>query len=250
MIKTRDLVPNVYYDQSRDFQFFGRVYEIVYNYIKTNIDLMQNLPLSKNSDLSMIGLVLSTLGFSRRHEYNSEDLKRICTVFIELIRLKGTRKAVELAIATLMSAQNINTSFDVMQHYDEYVDEETQEVVKVKTNSFDIYIPIELKDIELLEDIFDYILPSGYEYRIFYSSYSPMSMLKVGVASDKISGYAYDNIDLTKVAKPCERDERPTLEDKPEELSLTYTGIVYKPQETSQEESQEEEESNNEQEGE
>lgn len=242
MIKTRDLVPNIYYDNSRDFQFFGRIYEIVFNYVKTNIDLMNGLPLSKNSDLSMIGLVLTTLGFSRRHDYNAEDLKRICCVFTELVRLKGTKKAVELAIATLMNAQNLSATFDVQQHYDIIGYDEDDKPIYKKAYSFDIYIPKELKDVELLEDIFDYILPSGYDYRFYYSSYSPKSTLNTGINSDNVSGYVYGNANLTKVAKPTNRDARPTLDTQPVDLSLTYTGVTYKP--TTQTQSQEEENNN------
>ena len=38
MIKLQELTPSVYYEQSRDFQFIGRLYDIVLNYIKTNAD--------------------------------------------------------------------------------------------------------------------------------------------------------------------------------------------------------------------
>lgn len=228
MIKTRDLVPNIYYDNSRDFQFFGRIHEIIYNYIKTNIDIMTTLPLSKDVDLSMINLLLTTLGFSRRHEYNANDLRKICSVFTELLRLKGTRKAVELAIATLMNAQNIDKEFNVVD----------RTISGVKQYTFDIYLPIELKDIELLEDIFDYILPSGYEYRFYNTEYGYKSTTPIQTSSN-IQHYTYSTSNLSNVAKPGERDERPEVVGSDEDLALTYTGRVYQPiieDENSQEE--------------
>ena len=40
MIKLQDMTPDVYYNQSRDFQFIGRLYDIVLNSVKTNADLI------------------------------------------------------------------------------------------------------------------------------------------------------------------------------------------------------------------
>ena len=230
MIRTRDIVPNIYYDTSRDFQFFGRIYEVIFNYIKTNIDLMTSLPLSKNTDLSMINLLLTTIGFTRRHEYNAEDLKKICSVFIELVRLKGTKRAVELAISTLMNAQNIDASFEVV---DRYVSNGTS---MVKQYSFDIYLPIELEDKELLEDIFDYILPSGYEYRFYYSEYG-MSSKTALATQDRVSSYQFSNDNLSMISQPkSTRDQRPEVVGEKKNLGLTYTGVIYNPSSQPQEE--------------
>ena len=108
MIKTRDLVPEVYYNKSRDFQALGRVLEVLYAYVKTNADLIEGLPLSDNCDLLMINLLTTTLGFTRKHAYNSNDLMKICKVFSEIVRLKGTKKAIEYLVNSLINAQNID----------------------------------------------------------------------------------------------------------------------------------------------
>jgi len=221
MIKTKNLVPEVYYDQSRDFQFFGRVHEIVYNYIKTNIDLMTGLPLSDNVDLSMINLLLTTLGFTRRHVYNAEDLKKICGVFVELLRLKGSKKSVELAIATLMNAQNLTGRFDVIDTTDELGN---------KLYSLDIYLPKDIQDLVLLEDIFDYILPAGYTYRFSYTEYSDTYTLPVEVTDTISVKNQYTNSNLSKIAKPEERDKRPENTESNDDLGITYTGVVYIPE--------------------
>ena len=54
MIKLQDYTPEVYYRESRDFQFIGRLYDLVLNYVKTNADLIYSLPLSDNSDNQFI----------------------------------------------------------------------------------------------------------------------------------------------------------------------------------------------------
>ena len=54
MIKLQELTPSVYYEQSRDFQFIGRLYDIVLNYIKTNADNLYTLPIGKNMDEKLL----------------------------------------------------------------------------------------------------------------------------------------------------------------------------------------------------
>ena len=61
MIKLQDYTPEVYYRESRDFQFIGRLYDLVLNYVKTNADLIYSLPLSDNSDNQFIDLMAMTL---------------------------------------------------------------------------------------------------------------------------------------------------------------------------------------------
>lgn len=156
MIKTINLVPEVLYSRSRDFQFLGRSFDVVFNYAKMNIDLMSGLPLSANTDDSMMLLVSKTLGFETRHQYNSQDLKNICSVFIDLVRNKGTKSAIERAVRTLMNAQNISGTPKVNV-------DRTNHVLR-------IYVPYGLKDLVLLEDLFDYILPAGFDYRFIYGA--------------------------------------------------------------------------------
>ena len=218
MIKTRKLVPEIYYDKSRDFQFLGRIFEINYNYAKTNVDLLNTLPLSNNSDLRLVNLVLTTLGFTRKHEYNSHDLKKISQVFSELIRYKGTKKSVELAVNALLNAQNI----DAVAHVEDVYDGMTHK----KLYEFAIYLPIELDDVVLLEDLFDYILPAGYSYRLYFTEMVKGSISNI-TGSSSITSYTYSDANLSKIAKPETRDELP--QESGEDLGLTFTTRVYKP---------------------
>ena len=140
MLKVKDLVPEVYYNQSRDFQFLGRAFEVVFNYLKMNIDLMEGLPYSSNVDDTMIPLLAKTLGFETKHQYNTQDLKTICSVFVELVRNKGTSTSIERACKTLMNAQNVSGYLNVV------VDNDTYNV--------NVYLPADLQDLVLLEDLF------------------------------------------------------------------------------------------------
>lgn len=162
MIKTKNQLPEYYYNESRDFQFIGRLFDVIFNYNKTSIDSMRNNPLSKNIDDSLIDLCALTVGFSSKREYDTDDLKAICTSFNELIKKKGTKGAIETCVEVLLKSKNISDEFSVI----------------INDNfEVEIYVPAKLNDLRLLEDLFVYILPAGFVPVIIYrSSYSPTAI--------------------------------------------------------------------------
>ena len=147
MIKTEFDVPEVYYRESRDFQFLGRVFDVVFNSTKTNSDLVETNPLSDNFDTRMIDLLTLTLGFKSRHHYNTKQLTAMCSAFTKALRCKGTQQSIEIALETLLRAEGITKSAKV------YVEDDISTMY--------IYVPVELSDTNLLKDLFDYLLPAG-----------------------------------------------------------------------------------------
>ena len=170
MIKLQDYTPEVYYRESRDFQFIGRLYDLVLNYVKTNADLIDSLPLSDNSDNQFIDLMAMTLGFHAKHKYTSQQLKAICFVLSEIIRNKGTIKALTIACDAIFHAEGIQGQFDYG-------------LTNNNTNII-IYLPQELSDTTLLNDLFEYILPAGMSCQII-KTYSEKALptTEVGVES-------------------------------------------------------------------
>lgn len=147
MIRLQDLTPEVYYNESRDFQFIGRLYDLLFNYAKTNVDLLESLPLSDNSDDQFIELMALTLGFKPKHKYTSKHLRAICSCLSEIYRNKGTIKAIRLACNAIFNAEGIN--------------EELYYELKENSTHLILYLPTKLYDTTLLNDLFDYILPAG-----------------------------------------------------------------------------------------
>ena len=194
MIKLQDYTPEVYYRESRDFQFIGRLYDLVLNYVKTNADLIYSLPLSDNSDNQFIDLMAMTLGFHAKHKYTSQQLKAICFVLSEIIRNKGTIKALTIACDAIFHAEGIQGQFDYG-------------LTNTNTNIV-IYLPQELSDTTLLNDLFEYILPAGMSCQII-KTYSEKALptTEVGVEStfsqykgDPAQNGFYDNNLFAKIA--------------------------------------------------
>ena len=145
MIKLQELTPSVYYEQSRDFQFIGRLYDIVLNYIKTNADNLYTLPIGKNMDEKLLNLLAFTLGFQSKHHYNSKQLLAICSVLPLILKHKGSLNAILIAVNSILYAEGINQALDY----------------EFKNNNLVLYLSPDLSDLTLLKDIMIYILPAG-----------------------------------------------------------------------------------------
>ena len=145
MIKLQELTPSVYYEQSRDFQFIGRLYDIVLNYVKTNADNLYTLPIGKNMDEKLLNLLAFTLGFQSKHHYNSKQLLAICSVLPLILKHKGSLNAILIAVNSILYAEGINQALDY----------------EFKNNNLILYLSPNLSDLTLLKDIMIYILPAG-----------------------------------------------------------------------------------------
>lgn len=215
MLKTKNLVPEVYYNHSRDFQFLGRTLDVLFNYSKMNADLMLGLPLSNNADDKMILLTASSLGFDTRHNYNTRDLKNICSVFADLVKNKGTKGAIERAVKTLMNAQNISGSLLV--------------TIDNSTYTVKIFIPYGLKDLVLLEDLFDYILPAGYDYRFIYGASGEYGIDNTTGVQSNVTLMDVDDSLIGRITRPAYNDKRPddsTNNIDENGAALTYTSKI------------------------
>ena len=156
MIRTQDLTPSIYYKESRDFQLFGRLYDIVFNYVKTNVDLMENFPINAHTDSKLIELLARTLGFNNKLNYRNDDLNAICNVFISLMRDKGSLRSIKSLVRTILNVSDINRNHLVSMN------------TASKYPLIEIHVPdvVSNSEIKLLEDVLEYILPIGVCYDI------------------------------------------------------------------------------------
>jgi hypothetical protein len=146
MIRLQNLTPEIYYRQSRDFQFIGRLYDIVLNYSKTNADNLNSLPIGDDMNESLLNLLAYTLGFKASRNYNTRQLLAICSVLPEIIRYKGSLNAIVIAVNALLSAEGTKQSLDY-------------EIEPKK--SITLYLDQNLSDLSLLRDLLNYIIPAG-----------------------------------------------------------------------------------------
>ena len=145
LIKFQDLTPEVYYKRSRDFQYIGRLFDLVLNNAKMNTDIISSLPLNPDMDPRLLDLLALTLGFKSKHEYNTKQLAALCSIFPFVLRNKGSKLAIETACNALLNAEGITK----------------EALIEVKNQTVSIFLPSELSDLNLLKDLLNYILPAG-----------------------------------------------------------------------------------------
>ena len=133
MISIKNQVPSIYYDASRDFQVLGHLYEVVLNYVKTNADMLYLLPSGITEDTRATELLATTLGFKLRRNYDKAQLAALVSIFPQLLKIKGTLRAVNLAGDALVKASGVPGMF----------------ASEIKDHVLTIRIPIELSDITL-----------------------------------------------------------------------------------------------------
>lgn len=152
MIKTRNLVPKYYTDNSRDFQLFEHLFDLTFNVSRTAIVASDPEHLVKYDD-KFNQLACKNVGFFVKGSYDSATLSSVIKNFKYLIRNKGRLSAVEDAIKILLNAQKITKDYLVL--------------INETNDKLMIYLPAEITSTGVLEELFDYILPSGYVYSIY-----------------------------------------------------------------------------------
>lgn len=170
MIKLQEHIPEVYFKESRDFQFIAKLYEIVLNYSEMNADLVYNLPFNDNVNDKLIDLMATTLGFKVKHHYNTKQLIAICSIFSTILRNKGNIQSIELIVKALLHSEGITDDFGYELSED--------------LSHIDIFVPLALSDINLLVDLLDYVLPAGMTTKIIRST-------RIKINKDKTTSYIF-----------------------------------------------------------
>lgn len=217
-MKVQNMVPEVYYKESRDFSYIGRLVEVLFNNLKTNADLVNSNLNTVDSD-DLLNSLAYTLGFKPKHKYINKDLINICSNFVNIIKNKGTKYAIEECIKILLNSQYIKGDY--------YIDfnEETQELM--------IGLPSNTQDIVLLEDIFDYILPTGCIYTI--NSIGSNRDLPIDTYYFKEAGNFHLQKQFEQISQVSKlndnTDDIAQDESSTKEHSRLWSSVVYRPTE-------------------
>lgn len=200
MIKLQNYTPEVYYRESRDFQFIGRLFDLVLNSVKTEADLLYNIPLNENSDEKLLELLALTLGFKPKHHYNTKQLKAVCSVFSDILKNKGNITSIKIACEALFSAMDISQQLD----YDYTAGSDKTEL--------NLYISQDFGDITILNDLLSYTLPAGMSCNIIREFHiNTESNTNVGIKSTvtthRMDTKASSQLAMNKWTYAVEKDE-------------------------------------------
>lgn len=157
-------VPDVYVNQSRDFQLLLRLYDSIFSGTKLDIDSMQGLINTSKTRNSILPLFSTKVGFFTNLEINDDKLRILLGGFPSLIRNKGSLLAIKEALNLYLKTEHIKCN--IIISYSNV--ETTMGNEKVLDHTLSIGSDKTLKNPQILQEIFKYILPIGFRYR-FYS---------------------------------------------------------------------------------
>lgn len=179
MIKFYDQVPTIYSNSSRDFQYLSWLINIVLNSVKHNVDDLYDLPDTK-ADVKITELLASTLGFKIKRNYDQNQLAALVSLMPNILKYKGTKKALILAGNALVRAAGSSADFKVSE----------------KDSAVTIELPNELVDVTLFIDILPYILPAGMTCKITRkSTLEETPTIEVGY-SDTLKAHWYPELSI------------------------------------------------------
>jgi hypothetical protein len=181
MINFYNQVPTVYNNASRDFQYLSWLINIVLNAVKHNIDDLYDLP-NVQADPRLTELLALTLGFKVKRNYNQKQLTALVGIIPEILRYKGTKRAVDLSGKALIKASGVTGVFKST----------------LKDNCLEITLPEQLIDTILFMDLLPYILPAGITTRVVAKSDSEESLQTI---------LDYSDIPVLDVAPELEWDD-------------------------------------------
>lgn len=152
MIRLQDYTPEIYYKSSRDFQFIGRLYDLVLNYLKTNCDLIYNYPVSDNSNKELTELLALTLGFVPKYKYTTKQLRALCLALPYALKNKGNVQGIMNVCNALLRAEGI--------------EQEAKYSLSDNNTHIDIIVSQDLSDVMIISDVLSYLLPAGMSFTI------------------------------------------------------------------------------------
>lgn len=155
MIQLQNNVPQVYINESRDFQLFCRLYDSIVNGVKFNIDTMTNIydPMKVNDKI--IELLCTSVGFKTKYDFDTRTLRYIVAGFPELLKNKGSINAVKTVIT-------------IMEKIDSIVDNNSTIEASPSENKVIVNLQKGFSSIDVFNELLKFALPAGCIIEIGY----------------------------------------------------------------------------------
>lgn len=153
MFRFENHMPDYWMNESRDFQLLTRLNDIVFMGQRADIATIQNLNDSKKCKNTFLNLLAKKVGFFTDKYIEENVLRNIIGAFKIAIKHKGTKIGIEYAVRAILKAENSSGVPEVA------VDNENYDI--------NIFTPVELKNVEALDEFLKYIIPAGYNVNIY-----------------------------------------------------------------------------------
>lgn len=167
MIRLQYRTPEVYSNESRDFQLLERLYDCIYNGLQYNISTMPSILNTKKCRDIMLPLLQTKLGFFTKKEIDNYSLRYVLEVFPLLVKNKGSIKAIKQALAMFLKLTGTYSNITVYYTKDGLTIESG---AAIPENTLILGINAGFQDTLLLDEIFKYLMPVGIGYYFYFYS--------------------------------------------------------------------------------
>ena len=189
LFRVQTNTPRVYYNESRDFQVLGRLYDCVINGVKYDIDSMSYLTDSRKIRARVLQLLQTKLGFLTKKEYNDHDIRYVLRAFPVMLKNKGTILAVQQAVNVFLKLNKIKSAIKVW-----YVSEDSVVYgTEIDDHTIIVGLNSAFRNFDLLYEMLWYLLPTGFGFYFYY--YSDIDVIETELLETKAHLiYVSDNI--------------------------------------------------------
>ena len=157
MFRLQDNVPEVYVKSSRDFQLISRLYDLSNNAVRFDVKAMRSMLDPALANDRILLLLATRVGFFPKHEYNTYALRQVISSFPYILKNKGNKTGIRIALYTILKAEGNYQRSNVDLSPDDYI--------------VNIQVEKPLINEQLLRDVLEYVLPIGYAVNITYSKF-------------------------------------------------------------------------------
>ena len=161
MFRISEKVPEVYMKESRDFQIFPRIDDLLFLGEHYDISTIPELNNPKKCRNSCLKYLAEKVGFYTDKYIPDNVLINIISAFRTALKNKGTDLGIQQAVIAILKAENsidppkiaYARGDDSFLYYEKY--------------TINIYTPIKIINEVALREFLKYIIPAGYNYNIY-----------------------------------------------------------------------------------
>ena len=176
MFRIQNNVPEVYVNDSRDFQLISRIYDMIFAGVKYNIDSLKHASNTQEINSQLLNLLRYKLGFFTNTDIDNEKLRHILHIFPAVIHKKGTLQGIKETLNLWFRVNNKPEAVkSIIKNKDLYCIE-----IDLDTDSFDT---------SLLDELFRYLLPTGYYLKYRFVSQVDLSPEVDYILNDELNAY-------------------------------------------------------------
>lgn len=180
IFRTNLNTPEVYSNESRDFQLFGKSLDLITNLINADATAIKYIADTDKIRNILLPLLQTKVGFFSKLNLDYDTLRNLLAVFLTLVKGKGSKKALQQCINAYFKVFNINSTVAVM-----YFDEEAEAFGRViGKNTVVLGVDNAVSNIEALEEFFKYIVPAGVKTKVL--TFSEFSEIEKYASNDAI----------------------------------------------------------------